>query len=388
MRYAVESTDAGPSPVGPRARGRFAGTTAFAAVVASAGVAGLGLVWLLAPGLNPFGNGAMVSLMSERLGPTAGAGTVLTVGVAGVVLAGILVLGRAAGHPALVGLGAAVLAMAMGAAVASMDIVAVAGYLFGAAAVMAGLLTIGLMLVRAPRLGLALLAGLVAVLAASVWLAGLTVDGVAEFAIAFGRAFAAEAPNLAVIAVVVVATLTWAAIAFTAVRGGPAGHRFEAGLVRHRRAITLLAALGPVPYALARLSWLTPWPLFGPSGDELSSSMLATGLMLGAGAVAASILTLGLILPWGRMFPAWMPRLGGRPVPPAAAVVPGSIAAGILCLAAAPMLASVVGASETPADPLLLNLVLPFWFWGPMLALAVWAYAAARRDDGVGEQGR
>jgi hypothetical protein len=29
-------------------------------------------------------------------------------------------------------------------------------------------------------------------------------------------------------------------------------------------------------------------------------------------------------------------------------------------------------------DGVLLNLVLPLWFWGPMLALAVWAYAAWR----------
>lgn len=28
---------------------------------------------------------------------------------------------------------------------------------------------------------------------------------------------------------------------------------------------SVLAALGPLPYALVRLTWLTPWPLLGPT---------------------------------------------------------------------------------------------------------------------------
>lgn len=350
------------------------------AVVVSAALAGLGLLWLLAPGLNPFGNGGMVSLLSNMAGPTALAGVALTVGVAGVALASLPAPGRGSPH-AVAGFAAAALALAIGLALGSMGIVAYAGYLFGLAAVVAGVVTIAMMLVRAPRLGLLLLAGLAAVLAAAIWLAGLTFDGVIDFATAFAGALAAEAPNLAVAAVVVAAPLVWTAIAITELHGSPAGLRFESWLVRHRRALTLLAALGPIPYAVARLSWLTPWPLFGPVAEDLPPEMLATGLMLGAGAAAASTLTLGLILPWGRTFPKWMPRIGGRSVPVAAAVVPGSIAAGVLCISAAPMLVTTVGTADAPVDSLLVNLVLPLWFWGPMLALAVWAYAAWRRDE-------
>ena len=43
------------------------------------------------------------------------------------------------------------------------------------------------------------------------------------------------------------------------------------------------------------------------------------------------------------------------------------------------MLVTTVGGADAPVDALLVNLVLPLWFWGPMLALAVWAYAAWRR---------
>jgi hypothetical protein len=382
MTFTASSTESGPQPVGASApRGRPTRAIAFTALVASAAMAGLGLVWLLAPDLNPFGNGEMPSLLSKASGPTAVAGVALALGLTGVALAVVFVLGGRASQRAIAGFGAAALALLTGLTLGSMGIIAFAGYLFGLAAVVAGVATIAVMLVRTPRLGLLLLTGLIALIGTAVWLAGLTADGVFEFAVAFSGALAAEAPNLAVVAVVVIATLTWAVIAITALRFSPAGRPFEAWLVRHRRSLTILAALGPVPYAVARSSWLTPWPLFGPAAEDLAPSMLATGLMLGAGAAAASTLTLGLILPWGRRFPRWMPRIGGHSVPVAAAVVPGSIAAGVLCISAAPMLVTVVGNPGAPVDALLVNLVLPLWFWGPMLALAVWAYAAWRWDE-------
>jgi hypothetical protein len=48
-----------------------------------------------------------------------------------------------------------------------------------------------------------------------------------------------------------------------------------------------------------------------------------------------------------------------------------------------PMFVTVVGRPGAVIDGLVVNLVLPLWFWGPMLALAVWAYAAWRgAEDG------
>lgn len=384
MTFTASSTESGSRPVSP-SRGRLTRAIVPTALVASAALTGLGLVWLLAPGLNPFATGAMTSLLSGAAGPVPVAGATLALGVAGVALAVLCMLDPRASHRAPAGFGAGALALAAGLTVGSMGIISYAGYLFGLAAVIAGAVTIVVTLVRAPRLGLLLLAGVLAVAAAAVWLAGLTIDGVVEFAVAFGDALAAHAANIAVTAVVVVDTLVWATIAISAFRGAASGRRFESWLVRHRRALTILAALGPVPYAVARVSWLTPWPLFGPMPEDLPPSLLATGLMLGAGAVAASVLTLGLILPWGRRFPNWMPRIGGRAVPVAAAVVPGSIAAGVISISAAPMFVTTVGGADAPVDALLVNLVLPLWFWGPMLALAVWAYAAWRRDEARGE---
>lgn len=351
------------------------------ALLGSAGVAGLGLVWLFVPAANPFAGDDMLSLASALFGPTTVAVIAVVAGGAGVLLTTAYARDAIGTHPRLVACGGAALAAAFGFALGSMAVIAYAGYLFGLASVAAGVVTIAVMLVRSPRLGFALLGGLVAVVAASVWLAGLTLDGIAEFAVEFSGALAADLPSLLVVIVSVAATAGWTALAIIVLRHSPAGRRFEGWLVRHRRSLTVLAALGPVPYALARVSWLTPWPLFSPTASDLPAAMLATGLMIGSGAAAASILTLGLILPWGRVFPSWMPRLGGRPVPVAAAAVPGFAAAGVLCIAAGPMLVTTFANPTGPMDTLLVALVLPLWYWGPMLALAVWAYTAWRSQD-------
>ena len=349
----------------------------YIALVASAAVTGLGLLWLFAPEWNPFAPEGLLHSENALLAPDAIAVTAIVTGVAGIVLA-LLPDGHRS-RPEFVlplGLASAALAIVMAAVFGSISFIAVAGYLFGLLAVAAGVATIIVTLIRAPRLGLALLAGLAAVVAASVWLAGLTLEGVTDFAAEFGGALTAELPGMLVTGVFILAILAWAARAVIAVRTSRGGRSFEGWLVRHRRAITILAAVGPLPYALVRTTWLTPWPLFGPSADLMTPETLATGLLLGSGAVGASILTLGLILPWGVRFPKWMPRIGGRPVPTPVAVVPGLLAASVLCISAAPML--MIGDAGSVADAVVLNLVLPLWFWGPMLALAVWAYAAWR----------
>jgi hypothetical protein len=173
-------------------------------------------------------------------------------------------------------------------------------------------------------------------------------------------------PVLTVVLTLATAT-AWAGL--VAVRAWRAGslRRATSWVTRHRRPLTILAALGPLPYALVRLTWLTPWPQGG--GEGLDLAVRIQGLALSSGAWLGFVLTLGLILPWGERFPRWFPGLAGRPVPPAAAIVPGAAVAVMLCGAAIPLLALIgpVGA-----------VLFPAWFWGPMLALAVWGYAGHR----------
>lgn len=113
------------------------------------------------------------------------------------------------------------------------------------------------------------------------------------------------------------------------------------------------------------------------------------GLSLVAEALA--FLTLGLVRPWGESWPRWIPVLGGRPIPPLAAIVPA--AAGSVAL----MLFTVTGAfgwSEAGAtmapgswesslfhEVLMLVCYAPLLLWGPLLA-AVTVHYARRRLSG------
>jgi hypothetical protein len=71
-----------------------------------------------------------------------------------------------------------------------------------------------------------------------------------------------------------------------------------------------------------------------------------------------------------------MPVVRGRPVPVAAAVVPGAIVAALFTAAALPMALMWFDAG-TPWTAL----VFPFPVWGPALGAAVLAYALRRRTE-------
>lgn len=175
--------------------------------------------------------------------------------------------------------------------------------------------------------------------------------------------------------------LVWAAVSVqTARRSGQRGLARDL-VLRHRRLITVLAAVGPLPYALVRLTWLTPWPLQAPAGA--APDILFWGFALSLGAWAGFVLTLGLIRPWGETFPRWLPVIAGRPVPVALAAIPGGIVAGAVCAAAVPLLRTFAQYRFT--ETLASALIMPFWFWGPMLTLAVWGYVLHRQAGDAAE---
>ncbi|MBP2409144.1 hypothetical protein [Brachybacterium fresconis] len=199
----------------------------------------------------------------------------------------------------------------------------------------------------------------------------------------------ADAAQLLVTAHVLVEGAVWAAVVVLALRTSGTVGRVGDWTRRHRRALTLLAACGPLPYALARLTWLTPWPVLGGSAAEMDVTTRVWGLMLSTGAWLGVLLTIGLIRPWGETFPRWFPAVGGRPVPIATAAIPGFTVAALLCFAAVPVVLSA--ATIGPVAALAFALAFPCWFWGPMLALAVWGYIGHRRstiDPRAGDRSR
>ncbi|MDA2804369.1 hypothetical protein [Nocardiopsis suaedae] len=86
------------------------------------------------------------------------------------------------------------------------------------------------------------------------------------------------------------------------------------------RVATYIAMLAPVPYAVIRLCWSRGWGVGAP--EPFVDWLLLTQPenvwiepILAGMALTGALLTSGLLRPWGRVFPRWLPALGGRPVP-------------------------------------------------------------------------
>jgi hypothetical protein len=251
----------------------------------------------------------------------------------------------------------------------------VAGYAF-ALSVLGGIVALTVLLVlRRPWAGMAV----AAVVAGLTAFAAVRLDGgvlLARIVSSFGPEVPAALAGLAHVGSAA-ALVAWAIVDGPGERG-----RVARAVLRHRRAITVLAALCAAPYVLARASWLTPWPLFGGSGELFAAEPMVqlTGLMLGLGMLAGAVLTLGLVLPWGRTFPRWMAGLGGRRVPLMLAVAPAVLVALLFTVGGVEFLVAMAVQPEFSGNVLEMTLMLPFWLWGPLLALAAWGYAMDRSD--------
>jgi hypothetical protein len=143
-----------------------------------------------------------------------------------------------------------------------------------------------------------------------------------------------------------------------------------------------VAVIVPLLYAATRLAWVFNIPFatnradldeLRANGGQWAALALASFAIVGAG------LTLGLIRPWGEVFPRWLPGLRGRRVPVTLAVIPATIvslavvSAGLDVLTSDPTLAAL-----RRGDGYVLPMTL--WpIWGAALGLATYAYAVRRR---------
>lgn len=231
---------------------------------------------------------------------------------------------------------------------------------------------------RYPRLRVVVLAALLAVVLWGLLTDTFQLDALRRLGARLSGGLAAAAPQLLVSLLFTALAAGWAWLVVVALRRTPLSARLTDGVVRHRRPITVVAALGPLPYVLARATWLTPWPQFGGPIADLDPATRLWGLLLGGAALLGTVLTLGLIRPWGEVFPRWVPWLAGRPVPVAAAAVPGGVVAAVLTVSAVPMLVAMLTTDLDPLTKALSLLVFPFGLWGPALALSVWGYLGHR----------
>jgi hypothetical protein len=143
---------------------------------------------------------------------------------------------------------------------------------------------------------------------------------------------------------------------------------------------TIVAVLCPMPYALLRMTWLLPNPI-GFDAAELNAEpgIKLFGLGLGLIALMSGIVTLGLIRPWGEVWPRWVPFVAGRPVPIKAAVIPGAVAATLLLVSSASLAGMLWSPDASIARNVLYLLILPFPLWGASVGLATAAYYYRRR---------
>jgi hypothetical protein len=345
-----------------------------------------GGAWLFAhPGLNPLSD-PQAALARTLLSANAATLVLTVLGAVG-LLAGMAALARPDSKHIRRALVIVALLEVVGAALLQgVTTIALAGYLV-AMALPFGLAWLSVQVIRRYR-QLRWPAG-VALAAIGVW--GFSTGAfwpthLAGLAAGLAAGFAGQALQLGLSALVTGVAACWCLVLLAALKPTSAATRWGDWVLRHRRGVTWLAAACPLPYGLARASWLTPWPLLSPAGEVLDPEIRLWGLLLGGGAVLGSVLTVGLIRPWGLVFPRWMPRWAGRPVPVGAATVPGGVVAGILCVSAMPMIWFALAPGPTSVfsaasvlTRLAATLIFPFWLWGPALALAVWGYALHRR---------
>jgi hypothetical protein len=157
-----------------------------------------------------------------------------------------------------------------------------------------------------------------------------------------------------------------------------------------RRAV-LLAHLVPLTVLPAGI-WRSCMGFGLPMG--FSEAALRAGDIPGRGSIwiffltvfseAVALLTLGLVRPWGEIVPAWVPRLRGRRIPPAAVVAPATIGGILLIFIWA---FALTGLFDGRADELtggtgwwllLVACYLPGMLWGPLVLWTTYLYHRRR----------
>ncbi|MEU8138746.1 hypothetical protein [Streptodolium elevatio] len=191
----------------------------------------------------------------------------------------------------------------------------------------------------------------------------------------------------------------------------PAGHGVAAGrsaAAAHRTAgkngpevsralrwTAKAAALTLLPSGLWRIAIAFGWDSGFAAGDPLhhsnfpgNTSFYLIGLSIFAELLG--LLALGLVQSWGEVLPRWVPWLGGRRIPTAAAVVPASLGALAVTLitvtgAFAWNDAGAMGSPEAPDGTkywIMTACYAPLLLWGPLLAVVTVAYYLRRRRNG------
>ncbi|PJN34477.1 hypothetical protein CG747_39725 [Streptomyces sp. CB02959] len=142
-----------------------------------------------------------------------------------------------------------------------------------------------------------------------------------------------------------------------------------------------------LPHCLWRLPFAVGFAMGTIDPHRPPMPWWAPGYVVGLSVLteALCLLTTGLVAGWGEVFPRWIPFIGGRRVPPLAAVIPAVLGGLILValfdqypLAWAGAIPEV-GYSNGWWMALARVCVSPAMLWGPIVLALAWAYYRRRR---------
>ncbi|HJQ08568.1 MAG TPA: hypothetical protein VJ836_03765 [Candidatus Saccharimonadales bacterium] len=162
-------------------------------------------------------------------------------------------------------------------------------------------------------------------------------------------------------------------------------------VIRWGHIATYIAVLAPLPYGLTRLAWALGIPL-GIDQDILTQPLTARigEAALASLAIGGSVVTLGLIRPWGDIWPRWIPLLAGRRIPITIPALIGGLIAILITTGALALvrieIMGYLGLRVVPATPPTITgwaAGSPGWlwpFWGIALGVASLAYYYRRRS--------
>ena len=160
--------------------------------------------------------------------------------------------------------------------------------------------------------------------------------------------------------------------------------------------VTVMAVAVPVcvlPSATWRLShvadvvWNGPGPCHTGGNAE---TVYMAGLSVGS--LGLALLTLGLVRPWGEVFPQWIPVIGGRSVPARPVTVAATTLATLVAAAVGYYLVKEAFDLSGPLRPLapgcrppdihVLRFYVPLIAWPPLLYAVTYQYHRRRRTAG------
>ncbi|MER5478684.1 hypothetical protein ABT026_17185 [Streptomyces sp. NPDC002734] len=161
---------------------------------------------------------------------------------------------------------------------------------------------------------------------------------------------------------------------------GPAQHSVPAWAERVAHAIPLVV----LPVGIWRL------PIgfgYGMGGEPMSPAWYSAPYVIGLTILTEilALLSFGLVRGWGEVVPHWVPRLGGRRIPPAAAIIPATLGGLLLTALCIHWLyeAATAGTAAWPYDEgwdvLAMAMSGLMNLWGPLLLVLTYAYYRRRR---------